>query len=251
MINKIFLLLVIVFLFASITNSQPSDNTELPKLLYSTSEVERIAEMLDGDIIFENKLIKQQLLKRLEDYDILHFATHAEVNDLVPLSSNLKINSENDSTGSIYLYEIYGLNLKAQMAVLSACNTGIGKMIKSEGMISLARAFKYANCSSVITSLWEVGDKSTSEIMTGFYSSLIKNQPKDIALREAKLKYINESNSKTASPYYWAGIIPMGDSSPLHFKDNSGKILYVFIVFGFLFGYISLRYYLRKRKVII
>ncbi|MEZ4847324.1 MAG: CHAT domain-containing protein [Bacteroidia bacterium] len=104
--------------------------------------------------------------------------------------------------------------MKAQMVVLSACESGTGYLQRAEGVMSLGRAFSYAGVPSIIASLWKVGDKSTSEMMVSFYQNLLLGKTKDESLRNAKMDYLKEHPSE-AHPYYWAPFIVMGDAGAL------------------------------------
>ena len=123
------------------------------------------------------------------------------------------------------------MNLNAEMAVLSACNTGYGKIYKGEGPMSLAKAFTYAGCPSVVMSYWPADDQASSEIMKVFYANLAKGLNKDEALRNAKLAYFKSAPPFKKSPAYWNNFVVMGDVSPL-VKDNTG--LYAYIGAGLL-----------------
>jgi len=108
------------------------------------------------------------------------------------------------------------MKFNARMAVLSACNSGGGYLYKSEGTMSLARAFLYSGCPSLVMTLWSVADKSSAAIMIGFYHNLLKGKTKDVALREAKLEYIQSlKRPVNAHPAYWQGFVSIGDQSSL------------------------------------
>ena len=125
------------------------------------------------------------------------------------------------------------------MVVLSACETGIGELQRGEGIISLARGFSYAGAKSIITTLWSVNDRSTQKVMELFYSNLAEGVPKDAALRQAKLTYLDEYPHLGKSPYFWAGIIPIGDMSPISFQSmwyqNPWIWMGALLIFGLLF----------------
>ncbi|HRH48476.1 MAG TPA: CHAT domain-containing protein [Panacibacter sp.] len=136
---------------------------------------------------------------------ILHIATHA--------SANIK-NSEPkiemiDST--LTLGELYTWRMNAHLVTLSACETGIGNIEKSEGPMSLARGFYYAGAQNVINSLWQVNDAATGNIFNTFYKN-IQNNTLSVSLQNAKLEYIRNSSNANASPYYWAGFVFIGSS---------------------------------------
>ena len=100
--------------------------------------------------------------------------------------------------------------MNADLIVLSACQTGLGKMVRGEGMIGLTRAFMYAGASSVLVSLWSVSDVSTSKLMEKFYENLVvKNQDKAEALRRAQLSMLE--TERFSHPFYWAPFVLIGD----------------------------------------
>jgi len=183
-------------------------------------EVEEIATTVNTQIFKGTDATETNFRKNQEEYDILHLAMHAIINDSLPSFSQLSFSpdsSENLNTmGSLSTLDIYNLNINACLTVLSACNTGGGVLKKGEGIISLARGFFYAGCPSVIMSLWEVEDESGAQIMSSFYKNLKKGKAKDEALRLAKLEYIEKSNSRRSHPHYWSGYINLGNNSPLY-----------------------------------
>ena len=129
------------------------------------------------------------------------------------------------------------MRLRADMAVLSACNTGTGKLRKGEGIVSLARGFSYAGVPSIIASLWTANDEATPLLMTSFYTYLKQGQAKDEALRAAKIAAI-QSGGDMAHPYFWGAFIPIGNMQPLHFNTGFAYwwVLLPFVAFfGLLF----------------
>ncbi len=147
----------------------------------------------------------------LSDYNYLHFATHGVVDEAEPELSRLFLNTGTKDDGNLFSGEIYNLQLKAELAVLSACQTGLGKFSKGEGVIGLSRALTYAGAKSIIVSFWSVADESTSELMTGFYKILLDDEGKNFAkaLRQTKLELIN--HQKFSAPYYWAPFVLIGN----------------------------------------
>ena len=108
------------------------------------------------------------------------------------------------------------MKLKADMVVLSACNTGFGKIEDGEGIMSLARGFMYAGVPSIISTLWSVNDQSTANIMKGFYKYLNDKDKKSVALQKAQVEYLNSSDNITAHPFYWSGFILIGNNQPVY-----------------------------------
>jgi CHAT domain-containing protein/Flp pilus assembly protein TadD len=152
--------------------------------------------------------------KELSQYRILHFATHGIVNLEHPELSGIILSLVDESgrpqDGYIRLHDIYNLNLPADLVVLSACQTGVGKQIRGEGLMTLTRGFMYAGAARVVASLWKVDDLATAELMGKFYKEMFTNgrQPAD-ALRAAQIELSRDK--RWQSPYYWAGFILQGD----------------------------------------
>ncbi|HEY2933255.1 MAG TPA: tetratricopeptide repeat protein [Acidobacteriota bacterium] len=125
-----------------------------------------------------------------------------------PLPEIRNLQSED---GLLQAYEIFDLKLNADLVVLSACETGLGKEVKGEGLLGLTRAFLYAGAQSVMVSLWKVSDRSTAELMASFYRHLQeKGMTKAEALRKAQLNLINQG--RYAAPFYWAPFVLVGEA---------------------------------------
>ena len=139
----------------------------------------------------------------------LHFATHGIVDEKRPERSQICMASDSQNMGSLYSGDIYGLNLMADLVVLSACETGLGKISKGEGIIGLTRALIYAGSNNLIVSLWRVNDASTAVLMTNFYTNMLKGDGYALALRNAKLEMIK--TSEYSSPYFWATFVLIGE----------------------------------------
>ena len=124
------------------------------------------------------------------------------------------------------------MQLDAELVVLSACNTGVGRLHKGEGMLSLARAFKYSGAKSLVTSLWSVSDFSTKELMLLFYQYLKKGEGKHVALQKAKLAYLEKYNDPLFShPFYWSGFNMVGDTTAVY---QPRKYSWLWYLGGFL-----------------
>lgn len=182
-------------------------------------EVEKIARLVNSELFTGDKASEENFRKHAEEFDILHLAMHAFVNDSLPaLSSFAFTQTKSDDllkNGLLNTADIYNLKLNANLTVLSSCNTGSGALKKGEGIMSLARGFLYAGCPSIIMSLWEVEDNSGTKIITSFYKNLKRGKAKDEALRNAKLEYLESVNSRLAHPHYWLGFISLGDNKPM------------------------------------
>lgn len=151
----------------------------------------------------------------MKDYSIIHVATHSLKQKDNPKLSGLIFTQAAPSTpkkredGILYSGETYNLDLNAQLIVLSSCETGIGKLVKGEGMIALNRGFLYSGVSNTIFSLWKVEDKTTSRLMIELYRNILAGKTFPAALRGAKLKLIRDRF--TAFPKYWSGFILVGE----------------------------------------
>ncbi len=194
-------------------------------------EVDIIASEIKTKVYKGAEATELNFREKSGNYDILHLAMHAFVNDSLPSLSQFAFaqnkNGETDNDGLLSAADIYNLNLNARLSVLSACNTGTGQLKKGEGVISLARGFLYAGCPAIIMTLWEVEDNSGTKIMGAFYKFLKRGKRKDEALRLAKMEYMEGANSRLAHPHYWLGYVSIGDNSPLYLS-------YDFYFFTFL-----------------
>ncbi len=154
------------------------------------------------------------LSRQLSQYRIVHFATHGLLNSERPELSGLVFSlidqKGKSQDGFLRLHEIYNLQLSADLVVLSACETGLGKEIKGEGLIGLTRGFMYSGAPRVVASLWNVDDFATAELMKLFYQRMLKDgMPAGAALRAAQLELSRQK--RWASPYYWAGFVLHGE----------------------------------------
>ncbi len=152
--------------------------------------------------------------RALADYRFIHFATHSVVNEDVPSSSSIALSMVDRAgrprDGLVMLPDIYQMTLNADLVVLSGCQTALGKNIRGEGPIGLARAFMYAGVPRVVASLWQVSDVGTAELMKRFYRGmLVQKLTPAAALRTAQRELA--ASSRWASPYFWAPFILQGD----------------------------------------
>ncbi len=199
-----------------------------------SDEVSIISKIVKGEKYTGEASNKEIFLENNKNYSILHLAMHAEIDNKNPMFNKL-IFTDGDLTSS----EIYVSNSEANLAVLSACNTGFGKLEKGEGVMSMARAFHFSGVPSVIMSLWKVPDKETKEIMVSFYKHLKKGETKSVALRNAKIDYLVSVDDKNLKhPYFWSGFILNGNTDALMPAKNnyyyfiSGILVIGLIIFG-------------------
>jgi CHAT domain-containing protein len=200
-----------------------SGNFALPG---AAEEIRILSDMMNGRSWINDEATETNFKKHGGDYDVLHLAMHSLLNDEEPRYSELLFNSDAENDGYLTIAEIYNLKFNAQLVVLSACSSGYGKIQHGEGPISLSRAFSYAGCPSVVMSLWKVPDQVTTSIMKNFYEGLTEGLSKDEALRSAQIKFTTENTDPLyRHPYYWAGFVVIGDTSPL--QTNSYVAYYI------------------------
>jgi CHAT domain-containing protein len=170
-------------------------------LRYAEREVRTVAEFFpDTVVLTRGEATKTRSREESPRYRLLHFATHAELDEADPLGSALRLTPSNGDDGRLEVQEIFGLDLHASLVVLSACETALGTLTRADELTGLTRAFIYAGTPSVITTLWQVNDRASYELMQEFYRNLKTGQAKAEALRQAQLATL----AKYPHPYFWA-----------------------------------------------
>lgn len=189
----------------------------LQPLAFNQYEVEAIHSFMGGASFVGMTASEATFKEQAGQYAILHLSSHAFVDPQNALYSGIAFTPEADSLedGFLELAELFTLQLPAEMAVLSACETNLGAYIRGEGVMSLARGFAYAGVGSVVATLWQVNDAATARIMESFYGGLKRGQRKSEALRAAKLAYLDQADNLSAHPYFWSGFVPIGNMQPL------------------------------------
>lgn len=160
---------------------------------------------------------RQTLLKpELKQYRIIHFATHGVLNNVHPELSGIVLSQVNEQgaaqDGMLRLHDIYNLKLPSELVVLSACDTGLGKDIRGEGLVGLTRGFMYAGSPRVVATMWKVDDYATSLLMKSFYQQMFKKRlSPTAALRQAQIEMMNQG--RWSEPFYWAAFMLYGEAS--------------------------------------
>lgn len=193
------------------------------------------SQLFNGTFFINENASKQIFKNEANEHKIIHIGTHAESNNISPELSRLifaKNSPEEDN--SLYTYEIYNENLNANLAILTACETGKPSYQAGEGMISLAHAFNYAGSESILTSLWKIDEKSSAEIIELFFKNIKQGLPKNKALQQAKLHYISSAEGRTVRPEYWAGLILIGDTAPINLNSSSNLNWWYFVCAAFV-----------------
>ena len=185
------------------------------RLRFSRTEAEAVVAAAPGSFeAVDFDAAKKTLLERdLRRYRILHFATHGSLNTAQPELSGLVLSLVDRQgkaiDGYLRLHEIYNLDLDADLVVLSACSTALGKEVWGEGLIGLTRGFMYAGASRVVATTWNVDDRSSALLMKNFYASMLENRSPAAALREAQLALYRQP--RWSNPHYWAGFGLQGE----------------------------------------
>jgi CHAT domain-containing protein/TPR repeat protein len=187
-------------------------------------------------------------------YRVIHFATHGFLNSEHPELSGLVFTTTDrngmKTNGFMPLHDIYSLDLSADLTVLSACQTGLGKEIKGEGLVGLAHGFMAAGSKSVVASLWKVDDRATAALMADFYQAMLdKGMTPAAALRSAKLKMMQEKT--WGAPYYWAGFVLQGEyANPIAVNRRPWlQWWYVILFLLILIVTVLLVFQKRKRRI--
>ena len=150
----------------------------------------------------------------LGQYRIVHFATHGLINSQHPELSGVVLSLVDEQgrpqDGFLRLHDVYNLKLGADMVVLSACQTALGKEVKGEGLMGLTRGFMYAGAARVVASLWDVKDEATAELMKRFYQGMFRGGLRpSAALRAAQVEMWKEK--RWEAPFYWAAFVLQGE----------------------------------------
>ncbi|WP_282079893.1 CHAT domain-containing protein [Aquimarina algiphila] len=212
-------------------------------------EIKAISDIIDGQYYYGSQAVEANFKKNAGQYNILHLALHGEVDNERPENSRLYFTKNKDTIEDnlLYSHELFALDIPAELTVLSACNTGTGKIAKGEGIMSLGNAFQYAGTKSLLLTNWEVSDKTTPEVMKYFYRNLKEGMNKGKALQQAKLQYIAAADINRTAPFYWGAFYLVGDAAPMHFENNS--VLYWILGLGILaILLLSIMWYRRKKK---
>lgn len=194
----------------------------LSSLTYNTVEVEGLATSIGATALQGMEATRFNFLEMAKSYRILHLATHGIANIYRSEYSYLAFSlADSLSNGRLYVQDLYQLELPAELVVMSACESGIGRFQAGEGAISLGRGFAAAGARSLIATLWSVNDAKTADFMQAFYRELKAGFPKDEAIRKVQQEYLKNVGQAEAHPFYWAAYLPIGDMKPLALNERS------------------------------
>ena len=214
-------------------------NDPLRPLVSASQDLKKI---IGGKVIEKEEATLERFTEEAANYQIIHLGTHGLANDTMGDYGYLAFTFLPDSLDNELLYtrDLYNLSLNADIVVLSACETGVGELQEGEGIISLARGFSYAGAKSIITTLWQVNDESTNELLQSFYTAIKGGNSIDLALQQAKLDFIDQKGHE-AHPFYWAGFVGVGDMGALEFGSNRHWWWAWFLLLPVVGGYFWIR----------
>ena len=217
-----------------------------PGRLDNQTVAQSMAQQWQGQAYLGRQATKTKFLQVASEYQVLHLATHGFTDDENPALSGLWLEGEGSAKEILYAYEIYHQPLKAQLAVLSACETGTGQLLKGEGIYSLARAFTAAGCRSTLMSLWKVDDRSTRDLMLAFYAGLDEGLSTAEALQRARIRFLQTHDQ--VHPYYWSAFVLIGQNEQIH--PISSHSLGIISLLGILGAVLLIAgiWYLRTQK---
>jgi len=214
----------------------------LVELAAIEDEVKEASGIFKGLSFLQQEASEINFKKMAPQSKILHISSHALLHDQYPQYSGIVLANTNNTgfktlfagvgatqpdtveDGFLHIHELYNMELNADLAILSACETGMGSYSRGEGIMSLGRGFAYAGCPSVLMSLWKANDKATKELMGRFTRYIKSGMDKDAALRQAKLDYLEESDRITSHPYFWSAFVLMGNEEAIDFRDTRSTI---------------------------
>ena len=215
-------------LFKQVRDSRPEKKNDVAAIVIgdasdlpsARTEALNIAQLYHVRVPPRDEATEAALRRNIENADIIHLATHGEFNRLSGMSSGIFLTppqnpaTQTNDDGVLQAWEIFSqLKIKAELVVMSACETGRGQVMQGEGIIGLTRSWQYAGARSVLASHWRVADTSTAQLMFAFHKKLLQGVDKDEALRQAIGTLRDTPN--TSHPYYWAAFFFVGDWQPL------------------------------------
>lgn len=202
---------------------------------FTLALVKKVKSLFGGSLYVEDQSTVSRFKESAGSNRIIHIGTHAESNNLSPAFSKLIFSKESKGESfpednSLYAFDIYNIDLRAKLAVLTACETGKNTFDPGEGMVSLAHAFNYAGSESLLIGLWKIDEKASSIIVEEFYQNLSNGLDKAEALQKAKLHYLTIAKGRELSPDFWAGLILMGDPGPMVFERTVKWWVYLVVL---------------------
>jgi len=198
-----------------------SNSGRANQLAGSTQELTSIGEKFPkGEFLYGDNVTESKFKTTAPEFDIIHLAVHGQGETDLDYSASLFFRDTNTGEdGELHWYELFGMRLKAKLAVISSCESGIGKTYRGEGMLSMASAFAYAGCPNIVMGLWKVDDRTSSELMNFFYDQLLGHNPVDQSLAISKRQYLENADELSAHPRLWASLVAYGNHVVIDKRD--------------------------------
>jgi CHAT domain-containing protein len=210
---------------------------ERPELYLSNSqeEIQRSLALFEGSVLLGPEATKAAFRDSASNYRIVHLSTHAVASDNNQLFPWIRFIDT-----VLYLPELYTWRLNSDLVIVSACEGNQGELRYGEGVMSIARGFSFTGCPSILSTLWSVNDASTADIIVRFNELLANGYSKEEALHQAKSAFLAQLDRQDqAHPYYWAGLVMVGDTDPIFEAKNQRTVWMWLIGMGALVGIIA------------
>ncbi|MCE7994887.1 MAG: CHAT domain-containing protein [Roseivirga sp.] len=214
--------------------------SEFGALPGTEEEILFLQNNLRGDFFLGESGSKPIFIDKARDYDVLHLAVHGRSDSLDIYKSSLIFNGEQNNI--LKTSDLYVADLKARVAILSACESGVGKINKGEGTFSIARGFALVGVPSIVMSLWKVNDQSSARLMVDLHKKMKEGESVDLALTNAKRDFLNNSDQYTSHPYYWSAFVSLGEEVEMQEKG------FPYIEVGILLITVILLLLIRQKK---
>ena len=189
---------------------------------------QEISELTQGEMFIDENASEEQFKLYADRFQALHLAVHGFADSEIPLNAYLQFGENLDSLedGKLFVYELYALKLKAKLVSLMACEAGYGKLEKGEGVMSLARAFRFAGTNTIMTSLWKADANAARPVSKYFYEELLNGKRPSVSLNQARKRFLQEAPPDLIHPYYWSTYVLMGADDAIWESGNN----YLFIL---------------------
>lgn len=227
-------------------------SASLSPLKYAKTEAVNSALILEGVSILNEDATLTNVLANINNFNLIHFSAHAFVDNSDYMNSFIALSKDRNEEYQLKYEDILNLNLDSELVVLSACQTGSGKSISGEGLMSLSRAFVQSGCKTSMGAYWNAPDLSTMQLMELFYSNLKEGMTKSNALRQAQIEYLeNEeyATPRTSSPFFWSTWAIYGDSTPIPEIKSSNLFStnnWIYTLFGLLVIFITIGFWYKR-----
>jgi CHAT domain-containing protein/predicted negative regulator of RcsB-dependent stress response len=226
-------------------------DSSLPSLPAVAEELSSIQALFgQTEVMRDGAATEEAFLARLGAAKVVHVASHALLNPFSPLHDAIVLTpGDAPDDGLLYLHELQNHDLDAHLVVLSGCNTARGVLLTGEGMAGLQYAFRSIGVASTVATLWLVEDDASARLMTLFYRNLRNGQPKDIALQQAQLTFLEQAPGTRTSPFFWAAPVLYGNADPIALAPRTwGAEQVPWMLAGLLLALAAAVFYLRKRR---